>query len=70
MARSIGGGAFDFALVIESGLVNQKNTLAVVRNDSGTSAAENLETVFKPRDLRQRRARKLYNKLGLHGEKF
>lgn len=65
MTRSVGGGTLDLALVIESGLVNQEYALSIVRNDPGASAAEDLEAVLEPRDLRQRSADELYDKLGL-----
>lgn len=52
MTSSVGGGTLDLTLVVERGLMNQENALTVVRDDSGASAAENLETVLEPRDLR------------------
>lgn len=51
MARSIGGSALDLALVVEGGLMNQKNALSIIRNNSSASTAENLETILEPRDL-------------------
>lgn len=71
MTRSIGGGTFDFTLIVKRGLMNQKNALSIIRIDPGASTAKNLETVLEPRDFRQWRTGELYDKLGLYTwEKF
>lgn len=65
MTCSIGGGALDFALVVERGLMNQKNALPIIRDDPGAPAAEDLETILEPRNLGQRHSRELYDEFSL-----
>jgi len=65
VTRSIGGGTLDLAFIVESGLVNQENAPSVVRDDPGTPAAEDLETVLEPRDFRQRHTRELHDEFSL-----
>lgn len=68
MTRSVGGGTLDFTLVVKGGLVNQKHALSIVCDNPGASAAEDLETVLEPRDLRQRSTDELHGELGLRKE--
>lgn len=48
MTCSIGGGTLDFTFVVMRSLMNQKNTLSVIRNNFGASTAKNLKTVLQP----------------------
>lgn len=65
MASPIGGGAFDFTLVVERRLMNEENASTAVRDDPGSPAAEDLEAIFEPRDLWQRRPGESYDEFSL-----
>jgi len=66
----VGGGTFNFTLIIKRSLVNQENALSIVCNNSGASTTKDLETVFEPRNFWQWCTRELYNKLGLYWKNY